>query len=96
MARYVTGQEVGTGCFRMMYMILDDSAVLHRTLMRYVNDGRKEISVETAVGCNQVDGGWSTWLLYKGRPTAGIICHNIRWMPARHGLPRLSATLFVE
>lgn len=27
MARYVTGQEVGTGCFRMMYMILDDSAV---------------------------------------------------------------------
>lgn len=77
MARYVTGQEVGTGCFRMMYMILDDSAVLHRTLMRYVNDGRKEISVETAVGCNKWLEAGVLVTYYKGRPTAGIICHNI-------------------
>ena len=77
MARYVTGQEVGTGCFRMMYMILDDSAVLHRTLMRYVNDGRKEISVETAVGCNKLLEAGVLVTYYKRRPTARTICHNI-------------------
>lgn len=77
MARYVTGQEVGTGCFRMMYMILDDSAVLHRTLMRYVNDGRKEISVETAVACNKWLEAGVLVTCYKRRPTARIICHSI-------------------